>query len=231
VLAYAGVSTGYKSGGFSTTVLPDGELDDYEPENLTAFETGVKAQSADHRLTLNASAFYYDFQNLQVVTQGVVTVVDNAAKAEIYGLDVDGLFALSDGLTLSAGVVWLPKREFVEFTTDENLAGNKVTRAPEWSGTTALSYALPWRGLGEFSLRLEYNYRSSYFFTKENQAFASQEGFGLVNMFLRLEAASARWYVFAAGRNLADEPYFNQAFIQTAPGYPANYEVGFGLRY
>ena len=42
VLAYAGVSTGFKSGGVTTTVLPDGEFDSFEPENLTAFETGVK---------------------------------------------------------------------------------------------------------------------------------------------------------------------------------------------
>ncbi len=234
VLAYAGVSTGFKSGGFTTTVLADGEFDGFEPENLTAFETGVKSQSLDHRLTLNASAFYYDFKDLQVSTSGVIPVIDNAAKAKVYGLDFDGLFAISDRWTISAGVVWLPQREFVDFGADEShddLSGNKLSRAPEWSGTTAINYAQPWQDLGTFSLRIEYNYRSAFYFSKDNDPVEKQEGFGLLNVFLRFESMSARWYIFATGRNLTDEPYFNQIFIQSSPGYPANYEVGFGLRY
>jgi outer membrane receptor protein involved in Fe transport len=166
--------------------------------------------------------------------EGVITDVQNAAKAEVYGLDLDGLFAISDSLTLSSGVVWLPKREIVEFghdPSDDTLAGNDLIRAPEWSGTSAISYELPWQGYGIFSARLEYNYRSHVFFSKENSPPWEQKGFGLLNVFLRFENSSRKWYVFATGRNLTDQQYFNQILIQSAPGYPANYEVGFGLRY
>jgi len=199
-----------------------------------AFETGVKSQSLDQRLILNGSAFYYDFENLQVSTSGFFPEVDNAAKAEVYGIDTDGSFAISDAVTLSGGVVWLPKREFVEFVadgSDDDLSGNKLSRAPAWSGTTAITYTQPWQDFGIFSLRLEYNYRSSFYFSKENRPVEKQAGFGLLNVFLRFESMSEKWYVFATGRNLTDEPYFNQIFLQSSPGYPANYEVGFGLRY
>jgi len=240
VLVYAGVSTGFKSGGITTDVLPDGEFDSFGPENLTAFETGVKSQSADKGLTLNASTFYYDFRDLQVGTVVIteegrpVSDIDNAAKAEVYGVDSDGSLAISDSLKLSGGVVWLPKREYVEFqgdVTGETFSGNDIIRAPEWSGTVAIDYELPWRDQGRFSARLEYNYRSQIYFTKENSPLYEQGGFGLLNVFLRFEATSRKWYVFATGRNLTDEPYFNQVLIQSSPGYPANYEVGFGLRY
>jgi hypothetical protein len=32
-----------------------------------------------------------------------------------------------------------------------------------------------------------------------------------------------------SGRNLTDEDYFNQVFLQSSPGYPDTYELGFGL--
>ena len=63
-----------------------GALDDFEPEHLTAFEAGGKSQWLNGRLALNAAAFYYDFDDLQVRTitleggpQGVD--VANAAKS------------------------------------------------------------------------------------------------------------------------------------------------------
>jgi hypothetical protein len=31
-------------------------------------------------------------------------------------------------------------------------------------------------------------------------------------------------------RNVLDTDYFNQVLIQSAPGHPARYEVGFGWR-
>jgi iron complex outermembrane receptor protein len=102
------------------TILPAGALDTFDPEDLTAYEAGVKSQWLDSRLTLNGAAFYYDFRDLQVSTytfvEGVpVFETDNAAKAEIYGIDADGSFRISDRLTVSGGAVWLPKREFVEY--------------------------------------------------------------------------------------------------------------------
>jgi hypothetical protein len=48
---------------------------------------------------------------------------------------------------------------------------------------------------------------------------------------LRFEPPSARWYLFASGRNLADRDCFNQALIQSSPGYPDTYEAGFGVRF
>lgn len=239
ILIYAGVSTGFKSGGVTTEKLPNGEFDSFEPEDLTAFETGVKSQWLDRRLTLNGSAFYYDFRDLQVTSvyftdEGTVVEIDNAAKAEIYGIDTDGLFLITDRLTLSGGMVWMPKREFVEFRTDssaDDLAGNKISRAPEWSGTAAISYEYPWPDYGYFSGRLEYNYRTKFFFTKENEPLMAQKGFGLLNVILRFEPTSRKWYAFAAGRNLTNEQYFNQVFLQSSPGYPVNYEVGFGVRF
>jgi iron complex outermembrane recepter protein len=238
VMLYGGVSTGYKSGGFTPRPLGN-ELDGFGPEHLIAYEAGGKSQWLSRRLTLNAAAFYYDFEDLQVST---ITLggnrpgvdVANAAKAELYGIDAEGILEISDLLTVSGGVVWIPMREFVEFTEDQSgemFSGNKLVRAPEWAASAAITYEQPLRDLGRLSARLEYSYRSSYFFTKENDPVFAQDGFALLNVLMRFESADNRWYAFASGRNLTNEDYFHQVFFQSSPGYPDTYEAGVGYRF
>jgi iron complex outermembrane recepter protein len=238
VLAYAGVSKGFKSGGITTTILPSGDFNQFDPEDVVAYEAGVKARP-DQRMTLNAAAFYYDFQDLQITSvyffnDQAIAEVENAGKTEIYGIDLEGAFHLSDRLTASGGVVWLPKREVIEFESerrDESLAGKSLSRAPEWATTAALDYEHPLGERGSISTRLEYNYRSDYFFTIENTPTHAQDDFGLLNLLLKFEAPDGKWYVFAAGRNLTDEDYFNQVFLQSSPGYPDTWELGVGLSF
>ncbi len=239
LLLYAGVSTGYKSGGFDNGAVIEGEPDAYGPEYLTAYEAGVKSRGLSGRLTLDAAAFFYDYRDLQVSTAVIigglpVFNVDNAAKAELYGIDASLDFALSTNWTLSSGVVWMPKREFVDYEnelTGDVLSGNDLVRAPEWSAVAAVDYERPLGDAGRVSVRLEYDYRSGFYYTPENVPTFSQGAFGLLNAHLRFEAASGAWYLFASGRNLTDEDYFNQVFLQSSPGYPDTYELGAGFRF
>ena len=236
-LVYAGVSTGFKSGGI--TVLPGGGIDTFDPEYVTAYETGVKSSWRDRQVTLNGAAFFYDFRDLQVDTStitdsGVIFETDNAARAEIYGIDAEAVLQLAGRVSVSAAVVWLPKREFVEYRNDrtgDTLSGNKLTRAPEWTASTAIDYQLPLPCECALSARLEYNYRSDYFYTTDNDPLFAQDGFGLLNVYLQFEPTGAKWYVFGTGRNLGNEDYFNQVFLQASPGYPDTWEAGFGYRF
>ena len=237
LMLYGGISTGFKSGGFGG--IRGGDVDNFGPEYLTAYEAGAKSQWLNRRLTVNAAAFYYDFEDLQVSTVvlgGNAPGVDvaNAAKAELYGIDAEGSMQISDRLSVTAGVVWMPKREFVEFEEDESgetFSGNDLVRAPEWAGSAAITYEQPVRDLGTLSARLEYTYRSSIFFTRENDPLFAQDSFGLLNLSLRFESPDEKWYAFASGRNLTSEDYFHQVFLQSTPGYPDTYEVGAGYRF
>jgi len=239
IMIYANISTGFKGGGVSTTRLPNGEFDNYEPETLTAYELGANSQWLNRRLTLNGSAFYYDFSNMQINStfffdNALVNDTENAAKAELFGLDISGDFQVTDRITLSGGLVWMPKREFVDFVsewTEDVLSGNTIPRAPEWNSTTAINYQLPLGNRGNVSVRLEYNYRSSFYFTKENNPALAQNSFGLLNLFLTYEPADQNWRVFAIGRNLTNADYYNQIFLQSSPGYPATWEAGLSVSF
>ena len=242
LLYYTGLSTGFRSGGITTVRLPDDEFDHYDPEDLLAFEAGMKSQWPERGLTLDAAMFHYDFDNLQTLNRyfvgdELIGVIDNAAKAEVYGIDAATTLQATDRLTFTAAFVWLPKREYVEYVVSEDgqdLSGYELPRAPEWSVIGSLAYRWPLAHHGELSGRVEYSYRSEFVFTHEDLppgAQRSQGSYGLLNVYLRFEPERANWYAFAAGRNLTDEDYFHQVYIQAAPGYPDTYEVGVGVRF
>jgi iron complex outermembrane recepter protein len=68
-LVYASYSRGYKGGGFNppfdAALFPDTAAT-YEPEFVNAFEIGTKNQLLDNRLQANLTAFFYDYEGLQV---------------------------------------------------------------------------------------------------------------------------------------------------------------------
>lgn len=121
--------------------------------------------------------------------------------------------------------------DYVVNEDSRDLSGNKLPRAPEWSAVGSISYRWPLAQYGELTGRLEYSYRSEFFYTQDNRATEKQEAYGLLNLYLGFEPQRGDWYAFATGRNLTDEDYFHQVFIQSAPGYPDTYEVGIGVRF
>lgn len=101
VMAYASYNRGFKAGSYSTvppTPTPS------NPEYLDAYEVGLKSKSLDGRLIFNASAFLYEYKDLQVtIFNGLSALIENAASAEIMGLDVDITAQVTNGLRLSLG--------------------------------------------------------------------------------------------------------------------------------
>lgn len=89
---YARVAKGFRPGG-PNVVDPaaPADLQTYHSDTVTNYEIGVKAQSADHRFSVDAAAFHIDWKNIQLFTQ-----------IGIYGVNTNGSGAKSDGLELTA---------------------------------------------------------------------------------------------------------------------------------
>jgi iron complex outermembrane recepter protein len=88
---YASVGTGYRAGGFNS----QNDLA-YDPEELTAYEFGLKNDLLDKRLRLNLAAFYYDYTDLQVtapreVNGQIGAFTANAANARIWGVEIEAV--------------------------------------------------------------------------------------------------------------------------------------------
>src|SRR3546814_685752 len=110
ILAYASYNRGFKSGLYNS-IPPSADV--IQPEVLDAYEAGLKTDLLDRRVRLNVAGFYYDYKNLQVtVFTPTSAVLQNGAKARIYGADVDLNAKVGDHFTLTAGGT-LMKSEFL----------------------------------------------------------------------------------------------------------------------
>ena len=103
-LAYAKVSRGYKSGGFSLGALA--AVPEVAAEHLTAYEVGLKQGIGP--LQVNSALFYNDYTDQQVpvsvqTAPGVVIpILVNVPKSRSYGFETEATIRPVRPLTLSA---------------------------------------------------------------------------------------------------------------------------------
>ncbi len=147
-MLYATYSHGYRSGGFNdpTTGVPP----TYDPDRTVNYEIGVKHQSPDGRFTLNASAFYIDWQDLQFIqidpVSGFFTYIGNANKASSQGLEIEAMFRPTESTWLSFGGTL--NRAQLESDAVGNLtpvipAGTDLPGVPDYRVSLAGGYDIP----------------------------------------------------------------------------------------
>ena len=61
----------------------------FGPEGLNAFEIGLKGAFADRKLTVSASAFYYDYGGYQVSQIVDRLALNENFDAEMWGADIE----------------------------------------------------------------------------------------------------------------------------------------------
>src|SRR3546814_13626881 len=90
---------------------PAGLSTPYQPEQLNAYELGVKTDLFDHRVRLNAAAFHYDFKNYQFqkFLQGAAFIF-NGPSAKLTGGEIELEVRPARGLTLTANGAYLHSR-------------------------------------------------------------------------------------------------------------------------
>ena len=218
LLVYGGVTTGYKSGLINSGNPSTGAAD---PEEITSFEIGFKSQLADNALQFNGSAFFYDYDNLQLnildVNRGS-TVVVNGAVAEVLGLELDAQWLVGENTTLFANTTILDH----EFTDNAILpgaiqpapiVGNKLPMTADAALVVGLQHNIP-TGAGEFGLNLSANYNSGYWFNQANTVGTGSDGdeddaFTTANASVTFLSNDGVWRVTAFINNLTDEEYFS----------------------
>lgn len=108
-LLYASYSRGYKSGGINPPLSPVFAVPEtFNPEFINAFEIGSKNQFG--KLTLNLTAFYYQYKNLQLSRLVARTSVNDNVDANIYGAEAEAILRPTRGLQVNLGASYLKTR-------------------------------------------------------------------------------------------------------------------------
>ncbi len=232
VLLYGSVTTGFKSGGFnSISVQPS-----FDEETITSYEVGVKSTLADRRVTLNASAFHYEYDDLQVaVLFPDRSSVENAAQATVNGAELDVRFRPNRRFSLELGLSLLDD-EFDDFFSqnprDVAIAQDNLNAMGNFDPVAAAlaAAAVPLTDLSGRSLQrapdfsgnlaLQYVFpvgsgsltaRGEITMTDDYSfdAFGefTQDSYELLHANLSWAPGNGRWLFNLYGRNLGDEEY------------------------
>ncbi len=243
-LLYASVTRGFKSG-----VINVGSKNDViNPEYAWGYEAGIKTSGLDGRVAGSLAAFYIDYSDLQVGFVGADSVVTtvNAASARNYGLELEVRTKPVANWNFDLFATYL-NAKYKDFVTGDyrqgfklvNLAGNRLSNAPEFSFRASTDYTIP-IGDASINLRADVNWQDHVFFTEFNNADATQAAFTTINAGVKYTSANGMWTVDAWGRNLANKFIISNNII-TAPLYssirvgslapPRTYGVTLGMNF
>ena len=157
VTLFGSASVGYRLGGTNNRGIGNIEIpENFEGDELTNLEFGVKTQLGANRTLLNASVFFMEWDNLQVAGRdltGAFGFIGNAGKAEVQGLEVELATALGDNFYVTGQITYLDKKELTEDQVSPQiiapgLKGDDIPRIPEITAgfTAQYSYQLPIAG-------------------------------------------------------------------------------------
>ncbi len=208
----------------------------YLPESAQGFEGGVKALLFDGALRLNLAAYDYDYTNLQVNSldnsSGVPVIrVNNAGAATVKGLEADFTLRLPQvrGLTIR-GAANYNDAKYTDFLatcyigqtvadgcnlllnpstgryTGQQLAGERLVNAPEWTGSLGAAYSGPTAiGGVDWGMNIDTLFKSEYNPHPELHPGAVQNDVAFLNAGVRVFSADRTWEVALIGRNLTEE--------------------------
>jgi outer membrane receptor protein involved in Fe transport len=103
-MIYATFSKGFRPGGVNRN--GGGTIPPYQPDYLKNYEIGWKTTWFDNRLRFNGAFFREDWSNFQFSYLGAnsLTIITNAGQARIDGVETDLEFAVTQSLTVTAGL-------------------------------------------------------------------------------------------------------------------------------
>ncbi len=115
VMAYASATTGFKAGGFDARANNVNSWE-FDEEDATAYETGIKSLLLDKTLEINLSLYRTEYDNLQVSQfDGILGFnVGNAKETVVQGVELEGRWMILDNLTMQYGVAYLD-HEYKDF--------------------------------------------------------------------------------------------------------------------
>lgn len=221
---YASATRGFKSGGFNLLAVQPG----FEPELVWAYEAGIKSLSFDDRLQLNGNFFYYSYKDMQVdQIVNLQSVLTNAGKSTIYGIEIEAVARPTDQLELTGQVSWL-HAEFDEFCTGDptqpaapidpgctaqnpiDLSGNRLRRTPKFTLSGSAAYTIPFANGSALRLQTDARYQSQMYFTQFNRPEVSQSGYTVMNVRASWTSPDERWELAVFGKNVLDKDYFTE---------------------
>ena len=184
---------------------------------------------ADGRGEFNIAFYGTEYTDLQTsVFDGTLGFnVANAGEAEIWGVEMDGRWLVSEGFTLSGSLAYLDF-EYTEFPLAAcyfgqaqedpgsvtgagtcDASGERKEYTPEITATLVGDYVASIGESMELRVTVDLSYKDDYLWSPNIDPRSKQDSFVKINARVAVGAADGKWEVALVGKNLTDEKIAN----------------------
>jgi iron complex outermembrane receptor protein len=240
ILIYAKTAKGFRSGGQNLRAPSTTAFIPFQPEVAYSYEVGLKGEFFDRRLRANFAAYTSDVNGIQRSTlisvppvvpggvPGTATLLGNAGKARIKGLELELTAVLFEGFTVQASGALIDP----SYVTYADLSGDRSFE--RFSGVFEKQYALsadytaPLGDSARINLHVDYAWRGDvpldiYNYTPNPQnaaiiAATTGPSLGLLGARASLEFMD-RFEIGVFGRNITNQRKFVQNQLVAPIGY------------
>jgi len=226
--AYFRSGRGQRSGGWN---VPVNTLQDqpFQPEQLTDYELGLKADLLGGALRIDGDVFYGNYDQMQRLLPREVggtptTFVVNAGKARVSGAELESAFILSRNWSLQGAFGWTDAR-YIQFLYSPvagqpaaDLSGNQFYQTPKFNAGLGLGFVTP-LAQGALHLHADYAWQDAVQFNAIND-FNNQGAYGTLNARATYVGSERAWELSAFGTNLTGRQYAITGGSVAAPPSP-----------
>jgi len=227
VMLYARTGRGFRSGGLpltggSTASAAAATLSfaPFQPEEVTDYEVGVKADLFDRHARVNLAYYHSDYSNIQrSISQffpglGTIAQVQNAATGKIDGVEAEVTITPLSGLELRASGAYTDAR-FTDYVVNGvDLSATPIVFAPKWSYSLSGAYTAD-MSFGSVRAQLDYGWNDKL---TTSGTRGVRNPLGLLNGRLSASLESAGLDIAVYGRNLTNEHYNAYSIDQSSLG-------------
>jgi len=202
------------------------------PELLTATELGIKKDFESMPLRVNASAYHYDYRNMQTNAFLGIASFQLNKDAVVTGGEIEVIAKPTSSLEFSAnagllnGTVKNVQRRLPNAATAPEYRDTELPNAPRTTASIQGKYSWPMAG-GNAYYVLSQTYRSSTFGELENNPVQKVEGYSLTNMRFGYSPNNGKWQAGLYVNNVFNKEYFTYTgfvssirIAQQFPGRP-----------
>jgi len=251
-MVYGSIAYGEKPGGLEfasgNVQTPNGTegrffTSSFDPEELTAYELGLKGTAWDGRLVISTSVYYNDWTKIVLPQLRDTDPVEglplaqptafrvNSGDAGVLGFEIETNVGLTDNLTGRFTLGWADAEiksatqsaytDFPDYAAEGfaadggDVSGNTLLRQPEWLLSGSLDYQHQLTGEWDWFTGADANYQSGVYVGNENQGWLPSHTY--VNT--RLGVQTSVYTIQAWARDLFDD---NKAVASFRDIYFAN---------
>ena len=226
-LIYGNIATGFKSGGYNGALASSFlQLFPYKEEELSTLEVGFKATLLEGSMQLNAAAFYYDYEDKQVLSIindpvfGPLAALVNVPESEVLGAEIEGTWLVTEAFSLDFGFSFLDTEvtdyqgfhPLIGGTNVVDFKGAELGQAPQFTANIRAAYE--WMLNNDLVVRLtgDYSYTDDYHaglqFVNPTDVRFDVPSYDLLNARIAVGRQDGSWEVAGWVRNIADDYYY-----------------------